>query len=64
MSEYGLGTEALPGACGPSQSGRLQAGRPPLPLHRTGPLPPDRAIYGEQCERKNEQIPLSFPLLV
>ena len=24
MSKYGLGTEALPGACGPSQSGRLQ----------------------------------------
>ena len=27
-----------------SQSGRLQAGRPPLLLHSTGPLPPDRAI--------------------
>ena len=44
MSEYGLGTEALPGACWPSQSGRLQARLPPLLLHRTGPLPPDRAI--------------------
>ena len=44
MSEYGLGTEALPGACGPSQSGRLQAGLPPLLLHRTGPRPPDRTI--------------------
>ena len=41
---YGLGTEALPGACGPSQSGRLQAGLPPLLLHHTGPRPPDRAI--------------------
>ena len=41
MSEYGLGTEALPGAYRPSQSGRLQAGRPPLPLHGTGPRPPD-----------------------
>ena len=44
MSEYGLGTEALPGSCGPSQSGRLQAGRLPLLLHRTRPRPPDRAI--------------------
>ena len=43
----GLGTEALPGACGPSQSGRLQAGRPPLLLHRTWPRPLERAIRPE-----------------
>ena len=44
MSEFGLGTDALPGACGPSQSGRLQAGLSPLLLHSTWPRPPDRAI--------------------
>ena len=34
------------GAYGPSQSGRLQVGRPPLLLHRhgTGPRPQDRAM--------------------
>ena len=39
-------THRSTGTCGPSQSERIQAGRPPLPiglLHRTGP-PQDRAI--------------------
>ena len=43
MSEYGLGTEALPGACGSPQSGRLQAWLPPLLLHRTRHWPPVRS---------------------
>ena len=39
-------THRSTGTCGPSQSGRLQVGRPPLLLHRhcTGPRPQDRAI--------------------
>ena len=40
-------TRQITGSCGPSQSERLQAGRPPLLLHSTGPLPPDRAIGPE-----------------
>ena len=45
----GLGrdrTHRSTGACGPSQSERLQTGLPPLLMHRTGPRPPDRAAIG------------------
>ena len=37
-------THPSTGACGPSQSDRLQAGRPPLLLDRAGQRPPDRAV--------------------